>query len=260
MSRLLAICTAAILAVIPAVAFAQSGSSAFRNSMGGGMGSGSFGMGSGMGGMGGMGGLGSGGMGNLFGGGLGGGLGSSNLGTAGFGSSSFGRSGFGGAGFGSSGYGSSQYGGGQNFVGRDAGDVVGTYGQGGSAANQFFNNMNKSMKQQSRRSRPTSHQTVQNPPQPMRVEVKVAFTPPAQSSNQLAESIRTRLTKILADHQMSPANFSMEGDTAVLRGAAASDSERAVIGQLVALQPGVSDVRNEMTVGALPNAVVPAAR
>jgi len=215
------------------------------------------GMGSGMGG---MGGFGSSGLSNPFGSSLGGGLGSNSLGTAGFGSSRFGSSGFGAAGFGGSNFGSSRsgngYGGGASFVGRDAADMQGVFGQTSNAANQFFNNMNRNMRQQSRRSRSNNHQTAQNPPQPMRVEVKVAFAPPAQTSSQLAETIRTRLTKILADHQMSPANFSMEGDIAVLRGVAASESERAVIGQLVALQPGVGNVRNEMTVPVPPTAAV----
>jgi hypothetical protein len=236
----------------------RSGSSAFGSS---GMGGGGLGnsFGSGMGG-----GLGSGGLGisNPFGSGMGGGLGSNSLGTAGFGSSRFGSSGFGSAGFGGSSFGSSGYGngqgGGQSFVGRDATDMQGVFGQTSNSASQFFNTMNRNLKQQSRRSRSTNKQTVQNPPQPMRVEVKVGFAPPAQSSNQLAETIRTRLTKILADHQMSPVNFSMEGDTAVLRGVAASENEWAVIGQLVALQPGVSNVRNEMTLAAPSNAIAPA--
>jgi hypothetical protein len=258
MRRNLTICITAIFSLLPAVAMAQrSGGSAFPTSgRSSGMGMGGM---SGMSGMGG--GLGSGSLGisNPFGSGMGGGLGSNSLGTAGFGSSRFGSSGFGSAGFGGSSFGSSGYGngGGVNFVGRDAADAQGVWGQTSNAANQLFNNMNRNMRQQSRRSN-SNKQTVQNPPQPMRVEVKVGFAPPAQSSNQLAEAIRTRLSKILADHQMSPVNFSMEGDTAVLRGVAASENEWAVIGQLVALQPGVSNVRNEMTLAVPSNAVAPA--
>jgi hypothetical protein len=46
----------------------------------------------------------------------------------------------------------------------------------------------------------------------------------------------------------------MEGDTAVLRGVAATDSQRLVLEKLVALEPGVRQVRNEMTVIAPPAA------
>jgi hypothetical protein len=259
--NLLAICVIAILAVLPSITLGQgSGRSSSSRNFGSGMGMGNTGFG-----MGGMGsGMGSSGLGlsNPFGSsGIGGGLGSNSLGTAGFGSSRFGSSGFGGAGFGGSTFGSSSgngYGGGVNFVGRDAADAQGVWGQTSNAANQFFNNMNRNMRQQSRRSRSTNQTAAQNPPQPMRVEVKVGFRPPTQAQNQLAETIRTRITKILADHKMSPVNFTMEGDTAVLRGVAASESEWAVIGQLVALQPGVGNVRNEMTLTPPISAVAPA--
>ena len=83
----------------------------------------------------------------------------------------------------------------------------------------------------------------------MRVEVKVAFTPPRPTSDQMARDIRTRLTKILAEHHMSQPTVNMEGDTVVLGGVAASENERDVISQLLAIEPGIRNVRNEMTVG-----------
>ena len=43
----------------------------------------------------------------------------------------------------------------------------------------------------------------------------------------------------------SRATITVQGDTAVISGAAASDSERQTIGQLVALEQGVRDVRNQ---------------
>ena len=47
---------------------------------------------------------------------------------------------------------------------------------------------------------------------------------------------------------MTQPELTMQGDTAVLRGAVKSDGERQVIAQLVSLEPGVRDVRDEMTV------------
>lgn len=260
--RLFAVC-AVITFVLSWASFVLAqgmGGSAFHNS---GMGSSGFGSsGFGMGGMGG--GFGSGGSGMS---GFGAGLGSNSLGSAGFGSSQFGSNGFGSAGFGGSGFGSSgngsgygggQYGGGgQSFVGRDATDMQGVFGQTSRSSNQFIQQMTRNMGQTNRRQR-QNNKTQQNPPQPMRVEVRVAFNPPQQTSTQLADTIRTRLTKILSEHQMSPAGLHMEGATAVISGVAASESERDVIAQLIALQPGVDNIRNEMTVGAPPSeAVVP---
>jgi hypothetical protein len=50
--------------------------------------------------------------------------------------------------------------------------------------------------------------------------------------------------------------LTMAGDTVVVRGVATDENERAVIGQLIALQPGVGDVQNEMTVGTRSNGPV----
>ena len=219
-----------------------SGMSAFGNSMsgmGGGMGgSGGFGnnMGGMSGGMGGSGGFGSSGM-----GGMGGGMGNSSFGRSGGGNSSFGNSGFGN----SSGMGGQQ-GGGTSFVGRDATDMQGTFQQTSKAQTQFFNNMNRQMSRNNNRDRKAK--TTSNPAQPMRMEVKVAFSPVRPTSDAVAARVQTRLSKILADHNMTQPLVTVQGDTAVISGAAASDNERQVIARLVSLESGVRSVRNEMTV------------
>ncbi len=241
-----------VSAFVPNVLAQNFGMSGSR---GGGMGSSGFG--SSAFGSGGMGGMGGGGFGNSgFGGGgfgnsgFGGGFGNSGFGSGGFGSGGFGNSGFGGgnSGFGNSGFGNSGngMGGGQNFVGRDAADIQATFGQMNRASTQLMNNMSRNMNRNN--GRRSTKQTVQNVAQPMRVELKVAFTPPRPTSNQMASAVRTRLTAILAERQMSQPTFNMEGDTAVVSGVAASENERALIGQLLALEPGVRNVRNEMTV------------
>ena len=230
------------------IVFAQNrsgggGASAFGNSMsgmGGGMGgSGGFGnsMGGMGGGMGGSGGFGSGGMGGMG----GSGFGNSSMGRSGGGNSSFGNSGFG-----NSGFGGNQQGGGTSFVGRDATDMQGTFQQTSKAQTQFFNNMNRQMSRNNNRDRKAK--TTSNPPQPLRMEVKVAFTPQRPTSDAVAKRVQTRLTKILADHHMTLPLVTVQGDTAVISGAATSDNERQVIAQLVSLESGVRSVRNEMTV------------
>ena len=236
------------------VAYAQSrsggGSSSFGSSgFGGGMGSSGFGS-SGMGSSGFGGGMGSSGFGSSgFGGMGGGGMGSSGFGgSGGFGGSS-GQGGFGNSGFGNSGFGGQ--GGGQQFVGRDATDMQGTFMQSNQASTQFFKNMNRQMSRNNRNANKAV--TATNPPQPMRMEVRVAFNATPTSSDVVGNTLRARLAKILSDHNMSQPLLTMQGDTAVLSGVAASDSERLVIGQLVALEQGVRAVRNEMTVAGLPS-------
>ena len=90
------------------------------------------------------------------------------------------------------------------------------------------------------------------------MEVRVAFDAPHAGSEVVANTLRTRLAKILADHHMTLPVVTVQGDTAVLTGAVASDGERQVIAQLVSMEPGVRAVRNEMTVvGAPSETIVP---
>ena len=220
-------------------------------------------------GMSGMGGMGSSGFGSSgFGSGGMGGFGSSGFGGSGFGGSGFGNSGFGGSGFGNSGFGNSGFGGGsafgnsgfggmsggygggnQNFVGRDAGDMQATFGQMNRATTQFMNNMNRSMSRGNSSRRSNRQQTAQATAQPVRVDVKVAFDAPRPSADQMSAVVRTRLGKILAERKIAQPAFVMEGDTAVVTGVAASEADLALISQLLALEPGIRNVRNEMTVG-----------
>ncbi len=247
-TRILAFFAVALTALMPSgAALAQrSGTSAFGSSGFGSSGFGSSGFGSsGFGGSG-MSGFGSSGLG-------GSGFGSSGFGTSGFGSSGFGNSSFGQSGFGGSGFGNSQFGGGQSFVGRDAADMQSTFMQSNSASTQFFKNMNRQMSRRNRRQQ-TATTTTENPPQKMRVQVHTAFDTPRPTSNVVAATLQTRLAKILADHHMTQPTVTVQDGTAVISGAAASDSERQVIAQLVALEPGVREVRNEMTVAGEPNA------
>jgi PPE-repeat protein len=179
------------------------------------------------------------------------GFGSSGFGSSGFGNSGMGRSGFGNSGFGNSGFGGGQYGGGTNFVGRDATDMQGTFGQASRAQTQFFNNMNRQMSRNNRNR--NAKKTTSNASQQLRLDLKVGFNVPSASSNPaLAEQIRTRITAIAAQRKMSQPLLTIQGDTAVITGTAASDSERIVIGQLVAMEPGVRDVQNLMSVAGEP--------
>ena len=248
-SRFLAFSVALALISTAGVAFAQSrsggGMSAFSGGGMGGMGSSGFG-GGGMGGsgMGGSGGFGAGGMSGFGGGGMGGaGMGGSGFGNSGFGNSGFGNSGFGNSGMG--GMGGNQ-GGGQAFVGRDATDMQGAFQQTSRAQTQFFNNMNRQMSRNNRQNKKST--TTQNPSQPMRMEVRAAFAVAKPAPSVVGDKVRARLAKILTEHHMTQPVLTMQGDTAVLSGEASSDSERQVITQLVALEAGVRDVRNEMTV------------
>jgi len=195
----------------------------------------------------GTGGFGSSGFGNSF--------GSGGFGSGGFGSSSFGSSGFGSSTSGNQLYGPGNFGGGRAFVGRDAGDMQSVWNQLGASSTQFFNQMNRNMSRSDRASRPAAP-TIQNPPQKVRVELQVAFNAPQPASDVVASKIRTRLERLSIDHSIGQPVVTMEGDTAVLGGVAATENQRLVVERLISMEPGVRQVRNEMVVAEPPGAEV----
>jgi hypothetical protein len=160
------------------------------------------------------------------------------MGNSGFGG--FGNSGLGG--FGNTGYGSNT--GGQNFGGGSSD----TWNQFGQSANQFFNNMNRNMGRQNRQRNDSSSANIENPPQEMRVKLQVAFNAARPTTEQLAAKLGAKLSTILARQGIVAPEVTLEGDVAVLRGVAATDGQRLVLEKLIAMEPGISAVRNEMTV------------
>lgn len=227
---------------------------------------------------GGMGGLGTAGLGGSGGRGFStGGLGPSGFGNAGFGATRFGGSGlaaFGGGGFGNAGFGATRFGsglgstaggsmfgnqmGGTNrlgggstyFVGRDAASMAATFSQFSRAGAQFFNQMNRDYSRRQRSS--ATAQPAGRNANPVRVELQVAFDGPRKVPSAVEDQIRARLGRILAQHQIVPPVVRMEGDTAVLVGEASSESQRLMFEKLVALEPGVRQVRNEVVVVTTP--------
>lgn len=258
--RLIAVFAATILAFSQLSAANAQGMSS-RGGTGSGFGSSSFGSGFGSSGFGSSGFGGSGFGSSGFGGS---GFGSSGFGGSGFGGSGFGNSGFGGSGFGSSGFGGSGFGSsgfggnnsygnnGQNFIGRSAASTANAFGQMNRASTQFFNNMNNAFaaSRGGKKSASKSSSASETQSQAVRLEVHLADEMPRPATNQLATTIQPRLSKIFAVRHIAPPAITMEGDTAVVRGVAASEGDRALVSQLLAIEPSIHDVRNEMTVAA----------
>jgi hypothetical protein len=169
------------------------------------------------------------GMGSGFGSGMGGGFGSSGLG---------------GTGMGQSGMGMNQQGN-QGFVGRDTADMTSVFNQLGRNSNQFFQQMNRNMGG-GNRNRNTSQE--ENAALAVRVRLDVAFDRPQVQPAAVGIAVRGRLDKLLTRRKISAPNVEVVGDTIVLRGVAASESQRLVIEKLVSLEPGVMSVENQMTV------------
>ncbi len=182
-------------------------------------------------------------------GGFGSGFGTSGFGNAGFGATRFGtgRSGLGGSVFGNqtTGLGGNA---GQNFVGRNAADMQATFNQMGRAGTQFFNRMNRDLRRRAINRAAPPASSAKAVEQPMRVDLQVAFAVSRPSAAAIENRLRTRLGKILAEHGIAQPVVTMEGDTAVLSGLSATESQRLVLEKLIAMEPGVRQVRNEMVV------------
>ena len=140
-------------------------------------------------------------------------------------------------------------GGGQAFVGRDAGDMA-VFNQMGRAGAQFFNQMNRNMRGNNRnnRNQRNNAQATETAASNVRVRIELGFSPTRPTPNAVANTVRTRLTSVLADRGVDTPDVSADGGVVVLRGVASSETQRQVLAQLIALEPGVMGVRNEMTV------------
>ena len=83
----------------------------------------------------------------------------------------------------------------------------------------------------------------------MQAVLKIGFEREPVPSD-LAQVVTTRLQGIKAIRAQSPLAVEFEDSTAVLRGEVASEHDRVLAEQLVRLEPGVGQVRNELTVGS----------
>ena len=86
-----------------------------------------------------------------------------------------------------------------------------------------------------------------------RVPFELGFKPPQLAPPaQLSEQIQTRLDRIPQLRKMGQVSLNLEGQTAVIRGQVENANDRDLVARLVMMEPGVSDVRNELTLAGEP--------
>lgn len=83
---------------------------------------------------------------------------------------------------------------------------------------------------------------------PIRAPIRIGFTQASISGEVVSSRFQTRLTNLPGVSLMGPIEVVMDGQTAVLRGTVASENDRDLIARLAVLEPGISEVRNELTV------------
>jgi hypothetical protein len=76
------------------------------------------------------------------------------------------------------------------------------------------------------------------------------FDYPQPTSNQLSTLLTRRLAQTPAIHTQSPIRVTLQGRTAILQGVASSEHDRSLAEQMVRLEAGIEEVKNEIAVGS----------
>jgi hypothetical protein len=82
----------------------------------------------------------------------------------------------------------------------------------------------------------------------IRTSLQLGFDYPTTVSPQLSGQIGQRLSNLPQIRTSVPFRVSVDGRTAILQGTVATEHERDLAARVVLLEPGISDVRNELTV------------
>ena len=83
-----------------------------------------------------------------------------------------------------------------------------------------------------------------------RTTMRVGFEPPARPVGVTSAQVAVRLQKSSQLNWVSPVQVQLVDRTAILRGTVATEHERALAEQVVLLEPGVSQVQNEIRLAA----------
>lgn len=82
----------------------------------------------------------------------------------------------------------------------------------------------------------------------MRIPVAIGFQPPRVTATARARGFEARLLNLPGLDSAKNITVTMEGRTAILTGVVESDHEKDLIGRLAKLEPGISDVQNDLEV------------
>ena len=84
------------------------------------------------------------------------------------------------------------------------------------------------------------------------IGMELGFSPPNATTATRITEIERRLESMTQIRRLGRLTVTIEDRTATIRGAVATDRDRVLVGHLVKLEPGVSQIRNEIVVGQPP--------
>ena len=83
---------------------------------------------------------------------------------------------------------------------------------------------------------------------PLRAPIRIGFTQAPTPGSVVSQRFSRRLDNLPGIQLRSKVTVEMDGRTAVLRGIVTSENDRDLVGRLAQLEPGISEVRNELTI------------
>ena len=86
--------------------------------------------------------------------------------------------------------------------------------------------------------------------------VRTDFEVPVRAAVTLSSSLNRQLQETRGIHRLSPIQTTLQGRTLVLKGAVATEHEKALVEKMMLLEPGIDKVQNDLTVGK-PDSAVP---
>lgn len=98
---------------------------------------------------------------------------------------------------------------------------------------------------QNRQQEPTTSERNSNA---IRTTLRVAFDCPQPAPDRISTSLARRLAELPANQNRSPIQVQVRGRTAILRGEVSTEHDRAIMEQVVRLEPGIEAVKNEIVV------------
>ncbi len=135
------------------------------------------------------------------------------------------------------------------FVGADSGDASNFFsalGNGGVGGQQGGGRLSEVMNQFNQQNRQNSSRGIN-----MRTRLVLGFPAAPAISTQATARLQVRIAK--SPHlRLEAFELTMQGSTAVLRGAADSEHVRQLAARLVLLEPGIESVQNDLKLDTLP--------
>lgn len=133
------------------------------------------------------------------------------------------------------------------FVGSDAQDMRNSFGnmsdrqRRGAMFDMMFENLNDMRDGRRQRGR-------RRPLDPVRVRLRPSFNYPQLESRQVLVTLQSNLTRASDLLGLVAPRVELDGRTATVSGSVPNEHERAVIEKMLAMQPGVSNVENLLTI------------